>query len=313
MSTQNFPRIVLGGNVFGWSVDEPASFALLDAAVEGGLTAFDTADVYSHWVPGNKGGESETIIGKWLKRSGKRKDVQIHTKGGAPGAPGELAGANAAGAYLAKAVENSLRRLQTDYIDLYYVHYDDKVTPPEDTLGAFQKLIQQGKIKAIAASNYEPDRLRQSLDVAKAKGLPAFTELQTLYNLYAREPFESTLQPLCNERQVGVLTYFSLAHGFLSGKYRSAADQAKSKARGGAIAQYLNPRGMRILDALQKVADGKSAKSAQVALAWLITRPTVAAAIASATSKEQLADLVTATKLKLSAEDLAELDKASKA
>jgi len=312
MSTQNFPKIVLGGNVFGWSVDENASFALLDAALAGGLNAIDTADVYSHWGPGNKGGESETIIGKWMKARGNRDKVLVHTKGGAPGAPGELAGGNATGAYLSKAVENSLRRLQTDVIDLYYVHYDDKVTPPEDTLGAFQKLIQQGKIKAIAASNYEPDRLKQYLDVAAAKGLPAFSGLQTLYNLYAREPFESTLQPLCKERHVGVLTYFSLAHGFLSGKYRSEADQAKSKARGGAIAQYLNPRGFRILDALQKVADAKAANSAQVALAWLITRPTVAAAIASATSSEQIADLVAATKLKLSAEDLSALDNASK-
>lgn len=305
------PKVILGGNVFGWSLDEKASSEILDAAVEGGLNCFDTADVYSHWASGNKGGESETIIGNWLKRNGKRRDVLIHTKGGAPGAPGEFANAKLTAAYLTKAVEGSLRRLQTDYIDLYYVHYDDKVTPPEETLTCFQGLMKQGKIKAIAASNYSPERLTEALDVSASKGLPAFSALQTLYNLYEREPFESTLQSLCEKRNVKVFTYFSLAHGFLSGKYRSEADLSKSAARGGGIAKYLNPRGMRILDALENVSKAHGATSAQVALAWLLTRHAIGAAVASATNLGQLQDLVTATKLQLDASELTALDRAS--
>ncbi|MBG1233398.1 aldo/keto reductase [Aestuariivirga litoralis] len=306
------PKIVIGGNVFGWSIDEATSFAILDAAVAGGLNTFDTADIYSYWGSGNKGGESETIIGKWLKKTGKRNEVVIHTKGGAPGAPGEFANGNATAAYLTKAVEASLKRLQIEAIDLYYVHYDDNVTPPEETLTAFQKLIAQGKIKAIAASNYSAERLAQMQDTAAAKGLPAFSGLQTLYNLYEREPFESELLPLCQKRDIKVLTYFSLAHGFLSGKYRSAADSSKSAARGGGMANYLTPRGFRILDALAVVAEAHKATSAQVALAWLVTRPTVAAAIASATNQNQLSDLVAAAKLKLTSDELAALDKASR-
>ena len=311
MSLAKLPAIVLGGNVFGWNLDEKSSHALLDASVAGGLNAVDTADVYSHWKPGNKGGESETIIGTWLKGRGRRDDVFIHTKGGAPGALGELANANLTSAYLTKAVEASLRRLQTDYIDLYYVHYDDKVTPPEETLGCFQCLMQAGKIREIAASNYDPARLTQSLDTAQVKGLPAFSALQTLYNLYDRAPFERELQGLCVKRGLKVLPYFSLARGFLSGKYRSKDDLGKSAARGGGVVDYLNPRGMRILDALADVARARNATSAQVALAWLKAKPAVAAPIASATSKSQLDDLIAAAALRLNAAEIAKLDAAS--
>jgi aryl-alcohol dehydrogenase-like predicted oxidoreductase len=207
------PPLIVGGNVFGWSVNEAASFMLLDAAVAHGLNGIDTADIYSYWAAGNRGGESETIIGKWLKRRGRRDDVIIHTKGGAPGAPGEFSGAKLTAGYLTKAVEASLRRLQTDYIDLYYVHYDDKVTPPEETLGVFQHLIEQGKVRAIGASNYEPARLRQALAAADAQGLPRFVCLQTLYNLYDRAGYEMELQSLCVEQGLGMMSYFSLASG----------------------------------------------------------------------------------------------------
>ncbi len=305
------PKVVLGGNVFGWSLDEPSSFAILDAAVDHGLHAFDTADVYSHWAKGNKGGESETIIGNWLKRTGKRKDVLLHTKGGAPGAPGDFANAKLTASYLTKAVEGSLRRLQTDHVDLYYLHYDDNVTPPEETLTCLQSLMKQGKIGAVAESNFAPDRLVQSLDVAASKGLPALSAIQADYNLYDREHFESTLQPICQQRKIRVFTYFSLAHGFLSGKYRSEADLSKSAARGGGIAKYLNPRGIRILDALDAISKSHDSTSAQVALAWLLTRPTVSAAVASATNLKQLNDLAAATKLRLNASELTALERAS--
>lgn len=306
------PTIILGGNVFGWSVDAAASERILDGAVERGLTAIDTADVYSHWVKGNKGGESETIIGNWMKARGNRSRVQIHTKGGAPGAPGELANGNATAAYLTKAVDNSLKRLGIDRIDLYYVHYDDKVTPPEETLGCFQRLIAAGKIKAIGASNYSPERLAAMMEASSTQNLPRFACLQTLYNLADRRPFEQGLRDACLKHGIGAMAYFALAKGFLTGKYRQASDAQKSAARGGDAAGYLNARGLRILAALDEVAAAHKANCAQVALAWLTARPGVQAAIASATSTAQLDDLATAMALRLSAGDMARLDEASR-
>ena len=304
------PSIVLGANVFGWSVTAEQSGAILDAALERGLTAIDTADVYSHWAPGNTGGESETIIGNWIRQRGNRSRVQIHTKGGAPGAPGDLANGNATAAYLTKAVDASLRRLGIECIDLYYVHYDDKVTPPEETLGCFQRLIEQGKIRAIGASNYSPERLSLAMEVAAKHKLPRFSCLQTLYNLADRAPFEAALAPLCAKYGLGVFAYFALAKGFLSGKYRNAGDAARSAARGGDATAYLTPRGLRILAALDHVAAALNANDAQVALAWLVSKPRVKA-IASATSLAQLDDLAAAMALRLTPTDIAALDAAS--
>jgi aryl-alcohol dehydrogenase (NADP+) len=311
LSTVSPPSIVLGANVFGWSVSAEESPGILDAAFELGMTAIDTADVYSHWVPGNQGGESETIIGNWMKARGNRSRVQIHTKGGAPGAPGELANANATGAYLTKAVDASLRRLGIDCIDLYYVHYDDKVTPPEDTLGCFQRLIEAGKIRAIGASNYSPERLTLAMETAAKHGLPQFSVLQTHYNLADRAVFEKDLRGVCDRFGLGVMAYYALAKGFLSGKYRSAGDAKKSAARGGGATSYLNARGLRILDALDSVAARHHSNPAQVALSWLAAKPRVRP-IASATSIGQLDDLTAAMKLRLSAEDMAALGDASR-
>ncbi|MCK0198201.1 aldo/keto reductase [Ancylobacter sp. 6x-1] len=305
------PPLILGANVFGWGADEATSFALLDAAVEQGLNAIDTADIYSYWAPGNHGGESETIIGRWLKRRGRRDDVIIHTKGGAPGAPDAFADAKADASYLPKAVDASLRRLGIETIDLYYVHYDDKVTPPEETLAVFDTLIRAGKIRAIGASNYAPDRLAASLDASDANRLPRFACLQTGYNLYDRAGYEAELEPLCADRGLGVMSYYGLAKGFLTGKYRSGADLGKSAARGGAIESYLTPRGFRILGALDRVAEETGSNPTQVALAWLIARPSITAPIASATSLTQLADLPAACRLRLDGEAIAQLDAAS--
>ncbi|WP_394790850.1 aldo/keto reductase [Rhodoferax sp.] len=307
------PPVIVGGNVFGWGVDETTSFTLLDAAVERGLHCIDTADIYAYWAPGNRGGESEAIIGKWLKQRGRRDEVVVHTKGGAPGAPGEFANANLTGAYLTKAVDASLKRLQTDYIDLYYVHYDDKLTPPEETLGAFQRLITQGKIRAIGLSNYAPGRLRQTLDAQNRGELPHYACLQTLYNLYDRADFEAEREAICVGGGLGVMPYFSLASGFLTGKYRSTADLGKSQTRSHAVTPYLNPRGLRILDALDAVAARHTATAAQTALAWLLARPSVTAPISSVTNLAQLDDLVAATQLQLNAADLAQLNAASAA
>lgn len=304
------PSIVLGANVFGWSVPAEQSTAILDAALERGLTAIDTADVYSHWAPGNVGGESETIIGNWMRQRGNRSRLQIHTKGGAPGAPGHLANANATAAYLTKAVDASLRRLGIDCIDLYCVHYDDKVTPPDDTLGGLQRLIEQGKIRAIGASNYSPERLTLAMETSAKHGLPRFSCLQTHYNLADRSGFESGLGPVCANYGLSVFAYYALAKGFLTGKYRNAGDAAKSAARGGGATAYLTPRGLRILAALDKVSAAHNANDAQVALAWLTSRPRVKA-IASATSIPQLDDLAAAMTLKLSPGDIAALDAAS--
>lgn len=310
MPAASYPPVILGANVFGWSIDRKASEALLDAALERGLTAIDTADVYSYWASGNSGGESESIIGDWMAARGNRAKLSIHTKGGAPGAPGELANANATAAYLSKAVEASLKRLRTDHIDLYYVHYDDKVTPLAETLGCFERLIKAGKIGAIGASNYAAARLTEAMQAAGAGKLTPYSVLQTHYNLCERSDYEETLKPLCDKHELSVMAYFALAKGFLTGKYRAKSDAGKSAARGGSATAYLDQRGLRILAALDKVAAERGANCAQVALAWLIAKPRVHP-IASATTASQLDDLAAAMSLKLTATEVAELDKAS--
>jgi aryl-alcohol dehydrogenase-like predicted oxidoreductase len=299
--------LAFGGNVFGWTADEPTSFKLLDGFVAAGFNLIDTADVYSRWAPGHQGGESETILGRWLRRSGSRDRVLIATKVGMEMGPGEK---GLSRAYIFRAVEQSLQRLQTDRIDLYQSHTDDEATPLEETLGAFAELIRQGKVRAIGASNYSAARLAQALQVSKDNGLPRYECLQPLYNLYDRAPFEEALEPLCHQEGLGVITYFSLASGFLTGKYRSDADLSKS-ARGQAVKKYLNDRGMRILAALDLVAGHYGSTPARVALAWLLAKPSVTAPIASATNVGQLADLVEATRLRLDAAAIAELDLAS--
>ena len=298
--------LAFGGNVFGWSVDEATSFALLDAFVDAGFNLIDTADVYSAWVPGNRGGESETIIGKWLRRSGKRDRVLIATKVGKWVEQPGLSPVN-----IEQAVEGSLRRLQTDHIDLYQAHADDASVPLAETLGAFARLIEQGKVRAIGASNYGADRFADALAIADEHGLPRYESLQPEYNLADRAGYEAALEPLVRREQVGVICYYALASGFLTGKYRSAADLAKSAARGGSVKKYLDARGMKILAALDAVADAHAAKPVQVALAWLMARPGITAPIASATSVAQLEELIGAAQLELSADEIAALDRAS--
>ena len=300
--------LAFGGNVFGWTADEKTSFALLDAFVEGGFNLVDTADVYSHWAPGNKGGESETIIGKWLQQGGQRDKIIIATKvGGAfPGGKKDLSKQ-----YILKAAEDSFRRLQTETIDLYQSHWDDDTTPVEETMEAFAQLVKQGKVKAIGASNLSPQRLQQSIDYSKQAGLPIYQTLQPEYNLYARQKFEQEYLPICQKEGLAVLNYYALASGFLSGKYRTAGDAGKS-ARGEAIVKnYLNERGQRILKALDEVATRHQTSVATIALAWLMAQPTIAAPIASATSIEQLDELMEAAMLQLPTEDLQLLTKAS--
>jgi aryl-alcohol dehydrogenase-like predicted oxidoreductase len=296
-----------GGNVFGWTVDEPTAFKLLDGFVEAGFNLIDTADVYSRWAPGNKGGESETIIGKWLKRSGNRNKVLIATKVGSQMGPDKK---GLSRRYIFQAIEDSLQRLQTDYIDLYQSHIDDRDTQLEETLGAYADLIHEGKVRAVGASNYIAERLAEALRVAKQHGYPRYESLQTLYNLYEREEYEAALEPLCVKEQLGVLSYFSLASGFLTGKYRSEADLSKS-ARESMVKKYLNERGFGILRALDEVAKKYGSKPAQVALAWVMARPSITAAIASATNLVQLNDLISATELQLDAEAIQLLDQAS--
>ncbi|MCW6507523.1 aldo/keto reductase [Lichenifustis flavocetrariae] len=300
--------LVFGGNVFGWTADEPTSFALLDAFVDAGFNAIDTADVYSAWAPGNSGGESESVIGRWLKANpAKREKVLILTKVGSEMGPGKK---GLSSRWIATAVEDSLRRLQTDVIDLYQSHWPDTDTPYEETLGAYAKLIQAGKVRAIGTSNLNADQLGQSLTVAKQKGLPRYETLQPEYNLYDRASYDGPLRDLAMREGLGVITYFSLASGFLSGKYRSKADLGQSQ-RGDRVAKYLDDRGLRILAALDQVASGISAKPAEVALAWLMAREGVTAPIASATSRAQLDSLVKAAHLKLSPEAIKVLDQAS--
>ena len=300
--------LCLGGNVFGWTANEAASFRVLDAAVDGGLNFIDTADVYSTWVPGHHGGESETIIGNWLNRSARRENVVIATKVGMEMAP-DRKGLSAA--HIARSVEESLGRLQTDHIDLYFAHRDDPSVPFEETLGAFQKLIEQGKVRAIGASNYTAPRFAEALEASGEHGLPRFEVLQPLYNLYARADYETALEPLCRQQQIGVVTYSALASGFLSGKYRRPEDAAKSARGSGVVVKYLNGRGLRILAALDDVARRYGASPASVALAWQIARPGITAPIASATTVDQLSELVAATKMPLDTAAIEQLNTAS--
>jgi aryl-alcohol dehydrogenase-like predicted oxidoreductase len=299
--------LVFGGNVFGWTADERTSFSILDACVDHGLNFIDTADSYSHWADGNQGGESETVIGKWFKQSGKRDKIVLATKVGMWKTRPGLSAAN-----IEAAVNDSLRRLQTDCIDVYFSHIDDDKTPFAETLGAYQKLIEAGKVRVIGASNYTGERLEAALKVSQEQGLPAYQILQPEYNLYDREGYETDLEPVAQAHKLAVVTYFSLASGFLSGKYRSQADAAKG-ARGGLVNKYFNDRGLRIVDALVEVAKRNNTTPAAVALAWIIARPSVTAPIASATSVEQLESLAAATRLQLSAADMTLLEVASAA
>ena len=300
---------VFGGNVFGWTADEKTSFTLLDAFVDLGLDCVDTADVYSRWVPGNKGGESETIIGNWLKKTSKRNQVVIATKCGSSMNPNDP-GKNLSKNYIIKAAEDSLKRLQVDHIDLYQSHYDDPATPIQETLEAYEQLITQGKVRAIGASNFSAKRLQESLQTSAKLNLPGYVTLQPEYNLYDREGYEKELEPLCRENNVGVITYYSLASGFLSGKYRSEADLHQSK-RGAGIKKYLNERGERILQALDKAAQDYDSTPAAVALAWVMARTGITAPIASATSVKQLQELAQSVRLTLSPSVIDELTEAS--
>jgi len=297
----------LGSNVFGWTIDEQTSFDILDAYIDMGLDFIDTADVYSTWKPGNKGGESETIIGNWLKKSGKRNKVIIATKVGKPMGEGKK---GLSKAYITQAVEASLKRLQTDHIDLYQSHDDDKNTPLQETLETYTKLIKEGKVRAIGASNYSGDRLREALQVSKDHNLAAYQCLQPEYNLYERARYESELEPVCRENDIGVINYYSLASGFLTGKYRSENDLSKSP-RGQGIKKYLNDRGYKILAALDQVAADYKTTQASAALAWVIARPGITAPIASATSIKQLHEITAAVNLDLKSDAVDLLTKAS--
>ncbi|MEO6928687.1 MAG: aldo/keto reductase [Casimicrobiaceae bacterium] len=303
------PPLVFGGNVFGWTVDERTSHTLLDTFVDAGFNLIDTADVYSTWVTGHVGGESETIIGRWLAKRGKRDDVLIATKVGKPMGEG-LSGLSAA--YITDAVEASLRRLQTDYIDLYQAHAFDAATPLDETLAAFARLIEQGKVRAIGASNHTPAQLAAALAASDRLGLPRYATLQPLYNLYDRDAYEGDLATLCARENLGVISFYALASGFLTGKYRDKADIAGS-ARARSNEKYMNPRGMRILAALDQVAARYRVAPAQIAIAWLVAQPALTAPIASATSVAQLQDLINATRLVLDTDALGVLDHASRA
>ncbi len=299
--------LCLGGNVFGWTADEATSFRLLDAYVDAGLNFIDTADVYSTWVPGNKGGESESIIGRWMKARGNRDKLVIATKVGSEMGPNQK---GLSKTYIRSAVEASLQRLQTDHIDLYQSHRDDLDTPQQETLQAYEELIRDGKVRAIGASNFTAARLKEALEISAELGLPRYESLQPKYNLHDRAEYEADLEPLCRQEEIGVIPYYGLASGFLTGKYRSEADFGKS-VRGGRMASYLDERGKRILAALDEVAARKDATPAQIALAWLMARPGLTAPIASATSVEQLEDFVKAVTVHLDGSDIAQLDQAS--
>jgi aryl-alcohol dehydrogenase-like predicted oxidoreductase len=300
------PPLILGGNVFGWTADQATSFSILDAFIAGGGRMVDTADVYSAWAPGNHGGESESVIGAWLSARGRRDDVLIATKVGM-----ELDGSKGlAPARIAKAIDASLRRLQTDYVDLYFAHKDDPETPLADTLAAFDRLVEAGKARAIGASNYEAARLQQALDISAEKRFATYTVLQPWYNLLERQKFEGPLQDLCVARNVAAVPYYGIASGFLTGKYRSAADVA-GKARSRAVEKYVNDFGFGVLGALDTVAKQSSATPAQIALAWLAAQPAIAAPIASATSIQQLEELLGAMRLTLTPEQLSLLSAAS--
>jgi aryl-alcohol dehydrogenase-like predicted oxidoreductase len=300
--------LAFGGNVFGWTVDEAASMRLLDRFVDEGFNFIDTADVYSRWAPGNEGGESEIVIGKWLKQSGKRDKVVIATKLGMEMGPGKK---GLSPAYMRSAVEDSLKRLQIECIDLYQSHNDDDATPLVDTLGVYDELIKSGKVRAIGASNYSAERFEEALAVSEQHNLPRYESMQPNYNLYDRADFEAELQDVCVRNEVGVISYFSLAAGFLTGKYRSEAD-LENKPRARMVKKYLNDRGYRILNALDNVAKETSSTPARVAIAWLMTQPGITAPIASATTLPQLEELFAATRLQLDVGQVEQLDAASR-
>ena len=301
--------LCLGGNVFGWTADEKTSFSILDAWLDAGFNFIDTADAYSRWVPGHTGGESEAVIGRWLKQGGRRDKVVIATKVGFDlyneGKP------NLSPARIRAAAEESLRRLQVDCIDLYQAHTDDEATPLAASLEAFAELVAQGKVTAIGASNYSAARLSEALAISKAQGLPRYESLQPLYNLYDRATFEKELQPLCVKEEVGVISFYALAAGFLSGKYRTAADASKSPRGANTVKKYLNDRGLKILAALDEAAQRVNSTPARVAVAWVMARPALAAPIASASNLAQLDELVQAARLVLDKETVALLDRAS--
>ncbi|RZJ68493.1 MAG: aldo/keto reductase [Flavobacterium sp.] len=298
--------IVFGGNVFGWTIDEKKSFELLDGFTGAGFNCIDTADVYSRWAPGNKGGESETVIGNWLSKRGNRDSIILATKVGSDMGEGKSLKKD----YILKAVEASLKRLKTDYIDLYQTHFDDESTPVEETLSAYDQLVKDGKVRVIGASNISPERLKESFATSLEKGYPEYQTLQPHYNLYAREQFESQYEPLCLGHSLGVITYFSLESGFLTGKYRTKDDLKKSP-RGGDMDKYFDERGLKILAALDEVSARHKTTPAAVALAWLIHRPSVTAPIVSATSLEQLKSIIAAPGINLVADDIGQLTAAS--
>ncbi len=300
--------LMFGGNIFGWTVDEPTSFKLLDAFMDAGFNFIDTANSYSRWVEGHPGGESETILGKWMKTRGNRNQVILATKVASEMGPGEK---GLAKAQILKQVENSLQRLQTHVIDLYQSHHDDPNAPIEETLGAYSQLVKEGKVRVIGASNFSPDRLSESLKVSVQMGYPRYESLQPHYNLYERIDFESKLEPLCLKEKVGVIPYFSLAAGFLTGKYRSESDASKSLRGPGIVKKYLNERGLRILKALDETAQNLQSKPGTVALAWLLARRSITAPIVSATTLEQLKEMVESTRLKLEPSVIIRLDEAS--
>ena len=299
--------LMLGGNVFGWTIDEKQSFQILDAFTDRGFNFIDTADVYSRWKPGNRGGESEDILGAWFTRTGLRAKVVLATKVGMD-LGGEQKGLSRR--HILTAVEASLERLQTDYIDLYQSHVDDEKVPLDETLEAYAQLIQQGKVRAIGASNYSGPRLREAVSLAKREGLPVYQTLQPEYNLYDRQKFETDQQPVCQQLAIDVVPYFSLASGFLTGKYKTKAD-AEGKNRGSRVEKYFDDRGMKILRALDGASQQTGAKQASIALAWLMAQPTILAPIASATTLDQLEDLIAAATLTLPPEVLLNLTQAS--
>jgi len=299
--------LVFGGNVFGWTVDQAASFKLLDAFVAAGFNSIDTADTYSRWAPGHVGGESETILGAWMKRSGNRNKVIVATKVGMDMGDGKK---GLSKSHILRSAEDSLRRLQTDYIDLYQSHIDDPDTPLEETLGAYAELIKQGKVRAIGASNHKAERLAAALEISKNSGLPAYQTLQPNYSLIERAEYENNLEPLCEKEGLGVINYFPLAGGFLSGKYRTESDLA-GKARARNVTKHLNERGFKIIGALDNVAKKYNATPARVSLAWLLARPSITAPIVSATNLEQLHDLISSVDLALDRDSVEFLNQAS--
>ena len=306
-SCLNVSPICFGGNVFGWTASEKDSFRILDAFLDAGFNFIDTADVYSRWADGNEGGESEIILGKWLKSRGRREKIVLATKFGMDMGSGKV---GLSPEYMAAAVEASLRRLQTDYIDLYQSHKDDDRTPVAATLEAYAKLIEQGKVREIGASNFATNRLKEALDASAKEGLPRYQSLQPLYSLVERREYEGEMEDLCSEENIGVISYFSLASGFLTGKYRSSSD-VHGRTRGPAVQKYMNEDGFRVVEALDEVAEKHNAKPGQVALAWLMARPSVTAPIASATNLNQLEELVSAVDLILDPQDINKINEAS--